>query len=314
MSDLITEYQLFKLLCESKKIQKAQSINELVEKIESKGLTLSSDAGSYFLNHSVIPLSEKKIRKGLSFIENKSIQSFYLLYETISTNNMFVDMELSEQYSVVMTEFQTGGQGRRDKKWISPLADNISLSIQFKLKNLKNAHFIPLITAIAICKSLKKIGIDGCKIKWPNDVYLGGKKLAGVLVESRYNHKTGSIFIVGIGLNVNMQFNNEIDQSWTSLRNEMHILFDRNIITSTLLSATLETYNDITNMNLETFFKEWKLYDYLYGCEVNITDDSKTYSSIAKGIADDGALFISHPGDETLKKIYSAEVSIKLTK
>ncbi|WP_198265278.1 hypothetical protein [sulfur-oxidizing endosymbiont of Gigantopelta aegis] len=59
--------------------------------------------------------------------------------------------------------------------------------MQFELQQTQNIQFIPLITAVAVCRSLKQLGVEACQIKWPNDIYLEGKKLAGILVESRFN-------------------------------------------------------------------------------------------------------------------------------
>ena len=272
---------------------------------------IEQSAERYYIEDSIIALCENKIRYELNPEVNELIQTLDILYQTSSTNKTISLQHPTKQYSILVSEFQSGGLGRREKQWVSPLAENIYFSIQFQLIDANNAHFIPLLTALAICRSLKQMGIQGCQIKWPNDIYLEGKKLAGILVENRFNTKTGSTFIVGIGLNVNMQSNNDIDQSWTSLQSHQKKLFDRNIIIATLLSETLQTYNNMSQMDLNQFMQEWRLLDHLYGCEITISDENMTYTAIARGIADDGALLISCANDKTLKKVYSADVSIK---
>ena len=314
MINLNDEYELFKSLCNSNCVKCTHKNEDLLKRIEAKGLKISKNEEICKLQNSIIPLSEEVIRNGLDPIANESIQMLDILYQTASTNKTITDTSLSDRYSVLLTECQTDGQGRRDKKWLSPLAENIYMSIQFKLIECKNAHLIPLITALSICQTLKKQGMDGCQIKWPNDIYFKGKKLAGILVESRYNLSQGSIFVVGIGLNVNMQINTEIDQLWTSMRNSQKQTFDRNIIISTLLSDALASYNKINKMDLTQFMVDWQLYDYLYGSEITITDDKNSYVAVSHGIANDGSLLIEVPGDRSLKKIYSADVSIKSNK
>lgn len=311
MNNLEVEYELFKSLCRSKCVVRSPFNEQLIKEIRSKGLKIYHDENSFYVDESIAALSENKIRQSLDLEINQSIHSFNIIYKTSSTNKAITQKCLNGQYSILLTEYQSEGQGRREKKWISPLADNIYLSMQFQLTNHQNAHLLPLLTALSICKALKKTGIDGCQIKWPNDIYLDDKKLAGVLVESRYNAENGSSYVVGIGINVNMQVNNEINQSWTSLRNQQNKMFDRNIIISALLSESLETYNKIAQIDLTKFMYEWRLLDYLHGSEINIVDESGTYSAIAHGIANDGALLIKCSNDIALKKVYSADVSIK---
>ncbi|MCW8930995.1 MAG: biotin--[acetyl-CoA-carboxylase] ligase [Gammaproteobacteria bacterium] len=311
MSNLDAEYELFKKLCSLRSIKQTQKNNQLLKNIEKKGLKIVQNNEIYVIQNEVIPLSEESIRANLDCTVNNLIQLLDVLYQADSTNKQIIKNELTENYSVLMTEFQSSGQGRREKKWMSPIADNIYLSIQFQLENSKNVQLIPLITAIAICKSLKKFNANGCKIKWPNDIYLDGKKLAGILVESRFNREQGYTFVVGIGLNVNMQINNNIDQLWTSLCKSQNKFFDRNIITSAILSECIQSYNKILRLDFIEFMSDWKLYDYLNGSEINITNDKASYSAIARGISADGALLIERSGDEILQKIYSADVSVK---
>ena len=311
MNNLEIEYELFRSLCDSKYVARSAKNEQLIDDMQKKGLKICHDKNSLYIDDSIIALSENKIRQSLDLEINQSIHSFNILYQTSSTNKSITQKPLNGQYSILLTEYQSHGQGRREKKWISPLADNIYLSMQFHLNDPGNAHLLPLLTALSICKALNKIGINGCQIKWPNDIYLDDKKLAGVLVESRYNSEKESIYVVGIGINVNMQINNEINQSWTSLRNQQNKMFDRNLILSALLSESLETYNKITQLDLTKFMHEWRLLDYLHGSEICVVDQSGTYTAIAQGIANDGALLINYSNDITLKKIYSADVSIK---
>ncbi len=311
MDDLDTEYLLFKSLCAGKRVIYTAENVKIIDKIRAKGIIILLDNNNFYLDESPIALSETEIRNLLSSFNNEMIQSLEIVYKTNSTNKSICCSSSNKNFSVLLTEFQTAGQGRRGKKWVSPLASNIYLSIQFQLKSLTNSHLIPLLTALNICHALTKIGIKGCQIKWPNDIYIEGKKLAGILVDCRYNKHKETDFIVGIGLNVNMKVNQDIDQSWTSLRNYKNKKFNRNIIISALLSETLATYNNLNEINMDKFKDDWHRHDFLYGSVINIIEENKTYSAVAYGIADDGALLIKCPESEILKKVYSADVSIR---
>lgn len=312
MNNLDDEYALFKLLCSTNCVQRNHQNDSLLRNIEKKGLKIIQLGDMCSLDENIIPLSETDIRRGLKTKVNEAINVFDILYQTSSTNKTIQVINECDKFSLLITESQTSGQGRRAKQWLSPLADNIYMSICFHLKTRANIHLIPLITALSICKSLNQIGVTGCQIKWPNDIYLDGKKLAGILVESRYMPDNGSVFIVGIGLNVNMKMNNKIDQLWTSLCNSQNRLFNRNFIVSALLSETLESYNKISKINLPQFMHEWHSLDYLFGSEIDVIEENNRYSAFAHGISDDGALLIKPHGSDLLKKVYSADVSIKL--
>jgi BirA family biotin operon repressor/biotin-[acetyl-CoA-carboxylase] ligase len=307
------EYQLFKSLCYLKCIQKTHRNEKLITNIKFKGLTIKRNNNFFCLDQELIALSENKIRQLINDNINQLILQCKIVYSIDSTNKVIATYPINKGYSVLLTEFQTNGKGRREKIWSSSFAENICMSIKFRLYDTTCMTLIPLITAVAICRSLKKIGINNCQIKWPNDIYFKGKKLAGILIESRCNINNGAIFIVGIGLNVNMKINNEIDQLWTSLRNEKNKMFDRNIIISSLLSEIVQDYNNLGQFDINLFKKEWSLLDYLYGSEINIVDNNLNYLAIACGISNDGALLIKNKNN-ILKKLYSADVSIRASK
>jgi len=267
------------------------------------------------LKQNYISLSQEKIRSALSLEVNLLIDQLEVVYETGSTNNTIAG-NTAKGYIILLAESQTDGCGRRQKKWASPVGKNIYLSIKFHLKDSDNIHFIPLISAVSICKTLSVSGIADCQIKWPNDIYLNGKKLGGILVESRYNMHQGHSIIIGIGLNINMTANNEIEQPWTSLLNAKLKTYDRNIIAAEILSDLIQQLNTIEYFNKTQFIVDWNLLDYLKDKKINIIEECRTYNAISRGIAQDGALLVELPGSSSLlktkelKKVYAADVSI----
>jgi len=265
-----------------------------------------------------ISLSYNKIRSALALEVNLLIDQLEVIYETGSTNKTIAGSSVNN-YAVLLAESQTEGCGRRQKKWASPVGKNIYLSIKFHLKHSNNIHFIPLITAVSICKTLYRLGIVDCQIKWPNDIYLNAKKLGGILVESRYNMDQGHSIIIGIGLNINMTANNEIDQPWTSLLNITKKSYDRNIIVAEILSELITQLNTIEYFNKTQFIVDWDLLDYLKDKKINIIEEYRTYNAISRGIADDGALLVEISDNfllktKEIKKVYAADVSINTNK
>ncbi|MCU7800958.1 MAG: biotin--[acetyl-CoA-carboxylase] ligase, partial [gamma proteobacterium symbiont of Lucinoma myriamae] len=315
MVDLDQEYKLFRKICSQNYI-KANKVNDLtIQRFIEKGLQIKLKNDRYSLTKRVSALSSDKIRSGLNSDINRLIDQLDVIYETDSTNKTITGNKTS--YSVLLSESQTDGSGRKEKKWVSPLGENIYLSIKFHLTDSTNIHFIPLLTAVSICKTLIKIGIDGCQIKWPNDLYLDEKKLGGILVESRYNIENGHAITVGIGLNVNMELNHEIDQSWTSLYNETKKTIDRNALVSHILSDLIKKFNCMSEFDFQEFMLDWSPLDYLKGSIINIVEENCTYTATSLGISQDGALLAelfqnnNESEKKVIKTIYSADVSVK---
>lgn len=268
------------------------------------------------LQDKCIKLSSDKIYFYLNKKFHALIDDIQVFNEIESTNKSISTLPISTNYTILLAESQTNGYGRRQKKWVSPNGKNIYLSISFHLDTSINIHLLPLVIAISICKSLNKMDIKGCQIKWPNDIYLNGKKLGGILVETKYNIQQGYKIIVGIGLNINMKHNNNIDQLWTSLAINKNKIFDRNIIVSAILSELIVTFLDIHQLNKSQFLVDWDYLDYLKGKNITVMEENLSYSAKALGIANDGALIIEYLNKNVnlKKKIYSADVSIKSNK
>ena len=303
------EYRLFTQLCNQQTIEITAQNQHIFDELTKKGVQFNCRGNDCHLKESIIPLSEASIRSCLSQEDNDSIGLIKVLFETDSTNRQIVSMDNDYGYTLLLAEYQNAGQGRRAKQWLSPLGENIYLSLQFSLVDSPNAHFIPLITAVSTCKALQSLGINGCLIKWPNDIFLNGKKLGGILVESRFNQVKGFNIVVGIGLNINMKVNNQIDQLWTSLINENKRYFDRNRIISALLSTMITSYKQLSDFHFDDFHKVWREMDFLYGKPINIFEENSRYTAIAHGIARDGALVVRT--DAGKKNVYSADVSVK---
>lgn len=122
---------------------------------------------------------------------------------------------------VFVTDEQTAGRGRRGAAWLSPKGENLACSILLRPSAPKTLwHRLSLITGLAVAEALEKF-VPYAEIKWPNDVRVSGKKIAGILVEAG-----GDYVIIGIGINVNStDFPQEL--AATSLREEMGMELDR---------------------------------------------------------------------------------------
>ena len=107
-------------------------------------------------------------------------------------------------FTFVSCDFQTNGHGRMGRTWVSPEGENLMFSVLIKDKALvNNFSSLSLCSAVSILKVLQKLELENVSIKWPNDIYVNGKKICGILLESVADNNQMSSVIVGIGLNVN---------------------------------------------------------------------------------------------------------------
>lgn len=129
-------------------------------------------------------------------------------FKTIDSTNSeaFRQFEASDDFSVFAAEFQTNGRGQKGTNWESETGHNLTFSILLKSNSIKakDQFLIAHIVTVGIKRYLKHLGIEA-KIKWPNDIYIGDKKICGILIEHFLSGDTLSGSIVGIGLNLNQK-------------------------------------------------------------------------------------------------------------
>ena len=210
----------------------------------------------------------KNVAKGLF----KGKTNIYVT-ECLSTNDFLINIlkknDLDEG-SLVITDFQTKGRGQRNNSWDSQRSKNLLFSFLLSPKiPVKSQFYIHVIISISIYKTLKKIGLSGIKIKWPNDIYINNLKIAGILVENIVFKKKVSRSVIGIGININQT--NFLNLKATSVINESGEYYDKNKILKILLSNIEKEYKKI-NINKDAMFKQYK--KLLFGYNQNLDFDS----------------------------------------
>ncbi|MBJ2119347.1 MULTISPECIES: bifunctional biotin--[acetyl-CoA-carboxylase] ligase/biotin operon repressor BirA [Proteus] len=218
----------------------------------------------------------------------------------IDSTNQYLIQRISELKSgdVCIAEYQSAGRGRRGRQWISPFGRNLYLSMYWKLDQGPAAAIgLSLVVGVIMAEVLEKLGADGVKVKWPNDLYLNDKKLSGILVE--LTGKTGDVahIVTGIGINIAMSKNqNEaINQQWINLE-QVGIKIDRNELACEITNALREAFVQFEKQGLSVFIERWKRLDNFMDRRVKLIIGEKEIFGIAKGINDQGALLLEQNG------------------
>ncbi len=228
-----------------------------------------------------------------------------------STNRYALDnFDALADCALIAAAAQTAGKGRQGKTWFSPPGANIYAS--FVMKNvpspISNAS---IIASLAALETLRTTAPEiKFWIKWPNDIYCGIKKIAGILCEGSPSASASGI-IAGIGINVNMPQSelNAIDQPATSLTVETGRLIELKSMVTALAESLCKYYAQYS-VNPSGLFNLWKQENMLIGKDIEIIDgQQKILSGRITDIGESGEIFFA-TGGKTLK-LYSGDIRIK---
>ncbi|MFW9080488.1 bifunctional biotin--[acetyl-CoA-carboxylase] ligase/biotin operon repressor BirA [Pseudomonas sp. P2757] len=212
---------------------------------------------------------------------------------------------------LVLAERQVFGRGRRGRKWVSPFAENIYYSLVLRIDGgMRQLEGLSLVVGLAVMQALREQGVQGLGLKWPNDVLVGPKKIAGILLELVGDPADVCHVVLGVGINVNMQSTEEVDQQWTSLLLESGRRCDRNDVVAEL-SRQLGVYLARHQASgFSTLRDEWESAHLWQGQPVSLIAGVTRIDGVVQGIDNQGALRLEVDG---VQKIFSGgELSLRL--
>lgn len=212
---------------------------------------------------------------------------------------------------LVLAEQQTAGRGRRGRKWVSPFAQNVYYSLVLRIEaGPRQLEGLSLVVGLAVMQALRASGVQGAALKWPNDVLVGQKKIAGILLELVGDPADICHVVLGIGINVNMQKADEVDQQWTSLQLETGSPVNRNALVAQL-GLQLQGYLDRHRVGgFVALQEEWEQNHAWQGRSVSLIAGVNQIDGVVQGVDHHGALRLSVDG---IEKVFSGgELSLRL--
>jgi BirA family biotin operon repressor/biotin-[acetyl-CoA-carboxylase] ligase len=214
--------------------------------------------------------------------------------------------------TLVVADQQTAGKGRRGRTWESPAGNSIFMTLLLKPDiNPNNASMLTLVSAMAVCGSIRRVTGADALIKWPNDIVIDGKKICGILTEMSAQFDYISHIVIGIGINVhNETFPEEIQATAGSLFQACNRRFHR----ADLIEGFLEEFERVYEiyMRTEDMTGLQKEYDSLLvnkGRQVRVLDPKEPFEGKAMGITKRGELIVDTW--ESRKQVSSGEVSVR---
>ena len=237
-------------------------------------------------------LDPDKIRENL---RTTRLGKKILVYDrTASTNDIAAEYACDggSDGLVVFAEEQTAGRGRTGAKWHGNYGESILCSIVLTGHKL-SSELTSLTSAVATADALGKIGRGAAKIKWPNDILLNGKKVAGILVESKRSGHTSN-YIVGIGINCHQQkdsFHPELQTIATSIDIESQAFCDRVSLARRLLSS-MDHWFGVAQTNPSEIINRWRELNMQIGHRVAVLYSGRRFVGNCIGIDPEKGLIL----------------------
>lgn len=257
-------------------------------------------------------LNDIEIRFGLS---TRWIGRTVFSYRSVkSTNDIAVQRvgEAAPEGSVVTSEEQTKGRGRLGRVWHSPPGSGAYLSIILRPPiRPEDAPGLSVMTAVALADTISELKVGLVQIKWPNDVWINGRKTAGILTELSAERNEIHHVVIGVGINVNNQtrdFPPELQKIATSVRRELRRKVDRIELVRRFLENFEAEYQKYLRYRLKKSHAKIRRYSALIGHEITLSFGNRAMTGRVKDINRDGALVLET--ESGLETITAGEVTV----
>lgn len=239
--------------------------------------------------------------------------SVMVFTETDSTNRQakLLAGQGAPEGTIVMAESQTSGRGRRGRSWLSPAGQGLCLSIVLRPPlTPAQAPQITLMTAVAVARTLKNSGVPA-NIKWPNDILVEDRKIAGILTEISTEMDQVDWVIVGLGLNVNTtarQMPAAIRGQATSMQIQKGRSLSRTELLCDLLQNFEDCYEQLKKEGFGPIMEQWRRMSDIIGRQVHVDVMGTQHRGTVAAVDDDGVLILEDADGRT-RRIFSGDVT-----
>lgn len=293
-----------------KRVNELRALGVDVEGLKGRGYRL---AGPVEL------LDRGRIRAALDPATRDAIDCLEVASIVASTNDSLRDRDPPPpgRMHALFAEFQTGGRGRRGRRWLSPFGSGVCLSVSWLFEAVPpGLQALGLAVGVAVQNALCAIGARGLGLKWPNDVVTDRGKLGGLLVDLQGEAEGPLAVVVGVGLNVDVprELHRRVlldaGQPPVGLRSVVPDgQISRNAVGAALLAALHRTLRRFSRQGFTGFADDWRRLDRLYGERVEVRVGERLIAGTASGISPDGALLLDCGGE--LRSVVSGEVTLR---
>lgn len=283
------------------------AINKHIQTLRDWGVDVFTVPGKgYSLPEPIQLLNKDVIRKQV-------IDGNLAVLPVIDSTNQYLMERLAELRSgdACVAEYQHAGRGRRGRQWFSPFGANLYLSMYWRLEQGPAAAVgLSLVIGIVMAEVLHELGAAEVRVKWPNDLYLRDRKLAGILVELTGKTGDAAQIVIGAGINLAMRSvaTDIVNQGWINLQ-EAGIQVDRNELAVRLIKQLRLSLTQFEQEGLAPFLLRWEKLDNFINRKVKLIIGDKEIPGISRGINEQGALLLEQDG--VIKPWMGGEISLR---
>lgn len=282
------------------------AVSKHVDTLEDYGVAIYSVKGrGYKLANPVSLIDSSRL---IQAVDNRC---FY--FDEIPSTNGFMLSHTSELKSgdLCVAEYQSAGRGRRGRTWVSPYGHHLYFSQFWSFpQGMAQAMGLSLVVACSLVEVLKSFGIENVGVKWPNDIYLHFKKLAGILIEMSGQVDSECQLIIGIGVNMAMSEDQGkgIDQPWSDLSGLAAIPNKTDLV----IAMHKQLKRDIQLFEREglvAFKARWQQADLFHGKEIRLLMGENHLDGICRGIDEQGAVLLE--AADGIQAYIGGEISLR---
>lgn len=209
------------------------------------------------------------------------------------------------RFRVAVADHQTSGRGRHDRRWLSAPGAGLYLSFAYTFSaHIEQLSSLTLAIGIGAIDALRRLGIVGVSLKWPNDIVALDGKLGGILTEVRAGRENVATVVTGVGINIDLpeyiDFGMESDWAHRAvdLKSIVDLQPERELLAAALVDSLSSTCRRFEEEGLAAFQEDWQRYDWLRGRDITVDMPDKQVTGRAAGIDSDGALLLETSAGE----------------
>ncbi len=291
---------------------KASLIELGLDELQLRVMGFDVADGMAFIPATTERLRERLIRQALSERGRSWVRRLDIHEVVGSTSTMLNELISTQSINglVKMAELQVQGRGRRGRRWMSPYGTNLSISLGTWVPQTPDQlGGFSLCIGLAIVDHLQAIGIDALELKWPNDVLVRGRKIAGILIEL-HSMDAGTEIVVGVGVNLKLpaEARMAIEQPVTDLH-ETGVSTSRNLVAGGLISSIIDFVDGFAEHGFAPMRDLFDRHHRFQGKQCQMLCGSESVVGRVKGVTERGELLLEIEGK--IRSFSAGEVSLR---
>lgn len=243
---------------------------------------------------------------------SKSFDNSILIFDSLASTNSYALQLIKEKQAkdkqVIVANYQTAGRGQREKKWQAEAGKSLLFSrIDLNYSSIDQQFYRSKCIALGIKSLIDSLAVSDCSIKWPNDILIGDKKIAGILIENSIEGTFVKSSIIGVGLNVNQEKFEHFDREATSLKKCTNQSFDCIQVLKDLLAHFKNWEEKLASGNFQAIDSAYQKALYGFGKTLNFKQENRLFKAEIINCNQRGELILLEEGIEKAYQMHQLQ-------